>query len=157
MPSYGRGYTGTEKVYSEKEKEYIYSDLSFIFRPSPTYTESGLSGDVVRRYDNSSIDQSVRNILLTNPFEKAFAPGFGCNLRQFLFESDNGWAIYDLIEEIKRQIGIHEPRIVVNDVIVNPNPDNNELNVQLNYDIKVLDGDDPNSSGNIEVVVERTR
>ena len=37
------------------------------------------------------------------------------------------------------------------------NPDNNELNVQLNYEVKVLDGDDPNSSGNIEVVVERAR
>ena len=66
MGIYGTGYTGTESPVSRsttaKERDYSYSDLDFVFQPSPLYRMQGLSGDVVRKFDTEAIKQSVKNI-----------------------------------------------------------------------------------------------
>ena len=42
--------------------------------------------DVARLFDIQAIKRSVKNIILTNKYEK-FYTDFGCNLRGFLFEN----------------------------------------------------------------------
>ena len=85
MPLYGRGYTGTNVVAAGSEKEYVYSDFFLAFKPSTMFLEQGLSGDIMRKYDSESVRQSVRQIVLTNNYERPWKPNFGCNIRGSLF------------------------------------------------------------------------
>ena len=83
----GSGYTGSAVATRDiLTPDNLYSDLNFFFKPSPLYTSQGLSGDVLRVYDGDSIRQSLRTIVLTNPFERPFNSNFGAGLRRFLFE-----------------------------------------------------------------------
>ena len=50
-----------------------YLDLDLSFQPKP-------SGDIYKKTDMQSVIQSVKNICLTNRFERPFQPNFGCDL-----------------------------------------------------------------------------
>ena len=157
MPAYGRGYTGSEKVYSEETAQEIYSDISLIFKPSPSYTNNGLSGDVVRRYDNESVRQSVRNILMTNKYEKPFNRDFGCNLIKFNFDRAGAWSEYEMSQEIKRQMSINEPRIILEDVQIKRKPGKQIMDVLLMYKVKPIDSNTPSETVDVQIKVERIR
>ena len=157
MPAYGRGYTGSEKVYSETESENLYSDLSLIFKPSPSYTSNGLSGDVVRRFDNESVKQSVRNILMTNKFEKPFQRDFGCNLIKFNFDRSGAWSEYEMGQEIRRQMNINEPRIEIENVAITRKPEKQIVDVMLIYKVRPIDSDTPSETVDVQIKVERIR
>tara|TARA_Y100001938_G_C8023068_1_gene396420 strand:+ start:610 stop:1083 length:474 start_codon:yes stop_codon:yes gene_type:complete len=157
MPAYGRGYTGSEKVYSEETVQKLYSDISLIFKPSPSYTNNGLSGDVVRRYDNESVRQSVRNILMTNKYEKPFDRDFGCNLIKFNFDRAGAWSEYEMSQEIKRQMSINEPRIILEDVQIKRKPEKQIMDVLLLYKVKPIDSNTPSETVDVQIKVERIR
>ena len=157
MPAYGRGYTGSEKVYSEETAQKLYSDISLIFKPSPSYTNNGLSGDVDRRYDNESVRQSVRNILMTNKYEKPFDRDFGCNLIKFNFDRAGAWSEYEMSQEIKRQMSINEPRIILEDVQIKRKPEKQIMDVLLLYKVKPIDSNTPSETVDVQIKVERIR
>ena len=78
---------------------------------------------------------SVKNIVQTIPGEKFFDPNFGSDVRSQLFELvDFGTA--DLIEQqILVALENYEPRIEQVQVEVDPQPDKNEFNVTVIYEI----------------------
>ena len=57
-----------------------YSDIDIMFTAHP------ISGDVTTKKDSDAVRRSVRNILLTNNYERPFKPNFGSNLTNRLFE-----------------------------------------------------------------------
>ena len=60
------------------------------------------SKDLSLKYDLNAIKRSMKNILLTNHYERPFKPSFGVNLRNMLFElASNETKI------VKRQIIIY--------------------------------------------------
>lgn len=159
MGSYGSGYTGTESPISSfaglEERGYVYSDLDLVFLPSPLYTSEGLSGDVVRKFDDEAIKQSVKNIVMTNHYERPFKPLMGCNVRNTLFENFDGWAKYELTKRIKEQLEKWEPRATVEEVIIEENPDYHELNIEIDFRIIPIRGASENVT--VKIQVERVR
>jgi len=157
MPLYGTGYTGSAQVASDisKTNKYVFSDISFIFRPSPSVTKHGLSGDVVQSYDAQAVKQSVRNIINSNDTDRPWAANFGCNLRQYLFEDISPWTSYNIKKTIREQLEIWEPRIQLRDVLVNLQPNKNTINIQVMYSSDVVD--EPVDEVNVEIKVERVR
>ena len=70
-----------------------------------------------------NVRQSIRILLLTEPGERLMREEFGCGLRRFLFEP-NTPATRQLIQDrITRAIGRWEPRVALNTVQVDPDPD----------------------------------
>ena len=57
-----------------------YTDMDLNITPHPS------SGDLVLKQDKEAVKRSVRNIMLTNNYERPFKPNFGANLRGLLFE-----------------------------------------------------------------------
>ena len=55
--------------------EKVYADLDLFFRPHP------VTGDISLKYDTDAVKRSVRNIMMTNYYERPFKPGFGSNIR----------------------------------------------------------------------------
>ena len=91
------------------------------------------SGDVTIKSDINSIKRSVKNLVMTNYYERPFKPSLGLELRGMLFELDTTDSI--IIEDnIKRLIGTHEPRARVDDVLVSSR--GNDLNVSLYFTVK---------------------
>ena len=106
-----------------------FKDISLSFQPHP------VTGDLPVLKNERAINKSVKNIVQTIPGEKFFNPNFGSDVRSQLFEIvDFGTA--DLIEQqILTSLENFEPRIERVQVEVDPQPDRNEFNVTVIYDI----------------------
>ena len=60
-----------------KRSNRIYSDLNLSFTKNPA------TKDVAKLFDVQAIKRAVKNIILTNKYERPFNSDFGCNLRGF--------------------------------------------------------------------------
>lgn len=111
-----------------------YSDLDLDFLAHPT------TGDVVKKTGIDAIKRSVRNLILTNYYEKPFRPGIGSNAQKILFDNINPFTANFLKDAIIEVITNFEPRVRLaedqNDgVIVNVNADNNGYDVRITFTI----------------------
>ena len=163
MGKYGSGYTGTESpisrsIYGAQERGYVYSDLDFVFNPSPAYTAAGLSGDVVRKYDADSIKQSVKNIVLTNRYERPWKPTMGCNIRDMLFQNfEEPWVRWEIQSRIRDELQKWEPRITVQNIFLAEHRDYSILNIQVDFTINPIGGIVTSELVTVKIQMERLR
>ena len=95
-----------------------------------------MTGDVALSYNESAVIRSIRNLLLTDQFERPFNPTLGSNINALLFEPDTPFTASSLESEIETTIKNYEPRALLKEVNVNPMPDNNSYSVQLTFYIE---------------------
>jgi phage baseplate assembly protein W len=107
----------------------LWKDLDLLFRVHP------VTGDVVTRTDVEAVKRSVRNIVLTNKYERPFKPNFGTSLRELLFELNTSRQLKKVQRRIKETLEKTEPRIMNVSVLLS-NDDSNEVNITIVYDIK---------------------
>ena len=110
-----------------------YKDLSMSFETNP------LNDDLVSLSDTTAIARSIRNIVFTQPGERFFNPDFGSRISESLFENVDEVSALAIEDEIKSSIINFEPRVNLSFVNVNPNPDDNEMNVTIEYEITGID------------------
>lgn len=107
----------------------LYKDIDLSFTSAP-------SGDIYKKSDLASVKQAVKNLLLTNQYDKPFTPDFGANIRALLFDL----ADEDLAEKsearIRSAIESYEPRVDVVSIKSVSDPDRNDFRVQVNMKIK---------------------
>ena len=68
-------------VTANTAKEIVFSDFFTDFSRSPT------SGMLTRKTNEDAGKQSVRNLLLTDKYERPYQPQIGSNIRALLFEN----------------------------------------------------------------------
>jgi phage baseplate assembly protein W len=78
-------------------------------------------------------DQAISNFVLTRKGERPFQPLFGTDVYSLLFEQIGGFIEDNLRASIKEDINFWLPYILLNDVIVDANPDSNRVNISLNF------------------------
>ena len=110
-----------------------YKDISMSFDTNP------FNNDLIGLKDSSAIARSIRNIVFTQPGEKFFQPDFGSKISESLFEIVDDSSAITIRDEIRSSIINYEPRVNLLDVLVNPNPDENEMNVTITYEIVGVD------------------
>ena len=124
-----------------------FKDLSITFKKHP------VSDDLVQVKDKAAIFQSITALLLTNKGERPFKPDLGSGIRESLFEpldyATGGLIRGQVIDCINR----YEPRISLDNVIVEPDDFNNGYNVEIFFTIVGRD-DTPEA---VEFFLERTR
>ena len=96
-----------------------YSDLNLDFMAHPT------TGDVMRLTGEEAIKRSVRNLVLTNFYDRPFRSYIGSNASKLLFENANALTANFLKDAIREVVGNYEPRVSVRDVTVYVDNDNN--------------------------------
>lgn len=106
-----------------------YSDLDLDFMPHPT------TKDVMKKTSNEAIKRSVRNLLLTNFYDRPFQSYIGSNALKLLFENATPITTTFLKDAIRETLKTFEPRIRVEDLEVKFDFDNNGYNVKLYYTI----------------------
>jgi phage baseplate assembly protein W len=97
----------------------FYSDIPTNFDVHP------VKEDLVLLTNEQAVKRSIRNLLLTDPFERFFNPNLGAGIRQSLFENMSSDTEYVLKEKIKETITNYEPRASLYSVNVKALPDEN--------------------------------
>lgn len=128
-----------------------WSDLDLDFIPHPS------TGDVVKKTGIDAIKRSIRNLILTNFYDRPFRSYIGSNAQKILFDNINPLTATFLKNAIRETIVNHEPRVeLLSDaergVIVNVNPDQNGYDVTISF--IVLNRGEP---ATINLFLERIR
>ena len=110
-----------------KRSNRIYADLNLSFTKNPA------TKDVAKLFDVQAIKRSVKNIILTNKYERPFNSDFGCNLRGFLFENITEPLLVIIKDRVAMAIEKYEPRVTVEDVVVREDIDKNGLSIMVSF------------------------
>ena len=123
-----------------------YSDLDLDFIPHRT------TKDVLVKTGADAIKRSVRNLVLTNFYEKPFRPGIGSNAVKLLFDNITPLVANFLENAITEVIKNYEPRVEILRVTVVPDYDNNGYTARL--DFVILNRNEPLTT---TIFLERVR
>ena len=119
-------------------------DLNFAIHP--------ITKDVNIYKAEYAVINSIKNLILTNHFEKPFQPEVGSNIRRLLFENVDSIMAAQIEREIEETIVNFEPRAQVSRVTASASPDDNRYNVELEFFI--INSPDPIT---IKFFLERIR
>ena len=122
-----QGFTDAQGVNNSPRDTYIYKDFSLFFTPNP------VSGDVTMVTDVQDIKRSVRNLVLTNRFDKPFHPEISSGIRDALFELMTPVTAIILARQVQDVIENFEPRARLVGVKSTPNLDRNEYEVTIEF------------------------
>jgi phage baseplate assembly protein W len=106
-----------------------YSDLDLDFMAHPT------TKDVMKKTGVDAIKRSVRNLILTNFYDRPFQSYIGSNALKLLFENATPITANFLSNAIRETIANFEPRVRLDNLEVNFDIDNNGYNVKLFFTI----------------------
>ena len=109
------------------ESDRIFRDLDLNFTIHPVKL------DVNTHKDEFAIINSVKNLILTNYYERLFQPQIGSGLRGLLFEPIDSLVAASIEREIVETINNFEPRTRVSSVAAVPSPDENRYNIRLEF------------------------
>ena len=112
---------------NEKNSSRIYKDLNLNFSANP------VTQDVTTVTDVNAVKRSVRNLLLTNHYDRPFHPEIGSNVQALLFENFGPITANQLTRTIEEMIANFEPRARVESVECFPLQDRNTYDVRIYF------------------------
>jgi phage baseplate assembly protein W len=113
--------------YVNRSPDYADLDLDFIPNPS--------TGDVNILGGDQAIKRSIRNLVMTNFYERKFQSTIGSDASALLFDLATPLTAIYLQNAISAVINNFEPRVRLNTVTVIDDSDNNGYNVTIEYTI----------------------
>ena len=150
--------TGSTKILSDKsvigdvKKAKITSrikgwrdlDLSLKLHP--------IRKDIIPLKDDNAIKNSVKNLLISNFYERPFSKDIGANLRALLFEPADAITEISIREHIRRVIRKYEKRVLIKNIKVQNMDDQNAYRITVSFKIKEDD-----TRQDVEIVLRRLR
>lgn len=133
-------------VVSTGARIKAYSDINLRLTLHP------IQKDIVPLKDDAAVKNSIKNLLLTNFYERPFAPSLGANLRGLLFEPADAMTRISLRSSIKKVVLENEPRVENVKVEVINEPGGEAFKVKVIFKIKQID-----TSDSLEIVLKRLR
>ena len=106
-----------------------YKDLSFDFTANPQ------TGDVATVKDAVSVKRGIKNILLTQGFERLFQPEIGSGIKNILFEPMTPLTEQRLSDACRDAIEAWEKRASVIDITVISEEEYNRYRVAIKFSI----------------------
>jgi phage baseplate assembly protein W len=107
--------------------ERTFRDLDLNFQIHP------IRKDINVHKNEFAIINSIKNLILTNHYEKPFQPEIGSNIRRLLFENVDAFTAAQIQREIEETINNFEPRAQVSRVTAVASPDENRYNIELEF------------------------
>tara|TARA_R100001460_G_scaffold95344_1_gene137476 strand:+ start:612 stop:1037 length:426 start_codon:yes stop_codon:yes gene_type:complete len=122
-------YTDAQGTNNSSRSNKTYSDLNLNFTKNPA------TNDVARLTDIEAVKRAVRNLVLTNQFERPFHPEIGTSIRDLLFETITPLNAVLLEDRIREVIVNFEPRAELTGIQVFDEIDNNQYRVIINFTV----------------------
>ena len=99
-----------------------------------------VTNDVMTVTDIVAIKRSVKNLIQTNFYERPFHPEMGCGVRELLFDNFTPITGVFIKRKIAEVITNFEPRVTLNSVHLDDDPDNNRLVVDIYFYVTGIPG-----------------
>lgn len=118
-------------------KEYLGRGWSFPVRwqvPDPDAPADARVDLVAAEED---VRQAILILLRTGVDERVMQPGYGAGIDRFVFQPNSSETQFRLQQDVQRALLQFEPRIIVDAVSAEPNPeDDARLDVRIDYEIE---------------------
>ena len=124
-----------------------YRDLDLFFGRKP------ISKDINIITDVENVKRAVKNLVLTNVYEKPFHPEIASGVRGMLFENMTPLTSIVLTKKVEDVIENFEPRVRLMSVSARPNLDRNEYEMTIEFFIKNF----PTTLITVDMFLERLR
>jgi len=119
--------------FTETNKQRdVYSDFLTNLNAHPE------KRNIVLSKNEEAVKRAIRNLILTNKYERFYNPRFGGNIRKHLFETASPQLAKAIESDIRQTIKDYEPRARVEDVVVSAYPDDNAYSVRIVFSTKNL-------------------
>ena len=112
-------------VNIDSTRNFVDLDLNFSIHP--------IRKDISTYKAEYAVINSVKNLILTNHYEKPFRPQVGSNIRRLLFENIDSIIAAQIERAVTETIENFEPRVSVSNITAIPDPDNNRYNLRLEF------------------------
>ena len=109
----------------DSTRNFLDLDLNFAIHP--------IRKDINTYKAEYAVINSVKNLILTNHYEKPFRPQVGSNIRRLLFENIDSIIAAQIERAVTETIENFEPRVSVSSITAIPDPDNNRYNLRLEF------------------------
>jgi phage baseplate assembly protein W len=107
----------------------LYSDISLAFPIHPNTQDLGALKDI------DAVKNSVKNLVLTNFFERPFQPTIGSNITALLFEPADPFTQSAIRDEVYRVLREHESRVNGVSIEIVDNHDRNSYAVSIKFNV----------------------
>lgn len=108
-------------------RTFVDVDLSFIKNPN--------TGDISLKRGENAIKGAVKNLIMTNHYERLFHSEIGSSVKGMLFENPSPAVSAILRQEIGDVIRNFEPRAEIIDIDVQFEPDKHSCDVSITFRI----------------------
>ena len=123
-------FTDAQSFNSSDRNARTYSDLDLFFGSKAANNDISIVKDI------QAVKRSVRNLVLTNHYEKPFHPEIASGVRDMLFENMTPFTAQTLQQKITDVITNFEPRALLTSVEVIPRFDENQYEVIVEFYIE---------------------
>lgn len=110
--------------------DYTYTDIDLDFLPHP------VTGDVTLKHDDDAVKRSLRNIILTQKYERLFHPEINSRVAGLLFDLASPITMAQIRSNILDIISVYEPRVQIIDVTVKGLLDQNAVGVRIAFRLR---------------------
>lgn len=118
--------TRTDKA---SEKKVYYSDFYTNFNVHPQNKR------LVKYTNEEAVKRSVRNLLLTEKYDRPFQPEVGCRIKSLLFENMSNIITEEIKNVIRETIDTYEPRVRIIDIIVQANEARQSYDIYIYFEV----------------------
>jgi phage baseplate assembly protein W len=115
------------KGLSTNARAWADLDLDFIKHP--------VTKDITRKTDVEAVKRAVRNLIMTNQYDKPFHPEIDGGVTRHLFGLSTAHTKHDIAEAVRVCLENYEPRVIVDDVVVSGDLDKNGFNVSIHFSL----------------------
>jgi len=116
------------------------------------FSRHAQTGELNTKINEESVKQSVKNLLLTNKYERLFYPELGANLRALLFENATPAVYQQTKDYIQDVFDNYEPRAEFITSDVSFDHDRNRADITVRF--RLINSVEPTT---LSVILERTR
>jgi phage baseplate assembly protein W len=106
-----------------------YSDFS------ASFSRNVITSDVVRLADIDAVKRSVKNLIITDKYERLLNPTIGAGISELLFEQMTPLTTIAIRDTIIQTLNEFEPRINIDTIDVTPDYDRNTYFVSIAFSL----------------------
>ena len=112
-----------------QKRARIYKDFDLSFG------KNSITGDLNKKLDVNAVKQSMKNLVMTRPYERPFNPDLSSDLANLLFENADIFTANRIKTNLMFLFKNFEPRAQIDRIEVNPDIDRNEFNVSIHFHV----------------------
>jgi hypothetical protein len=118
-----------KRQLSNKLKKITNKDFDLSFRRHPS------TGKLLMKKDDESVKQAVKNLIMTNRYERPFRPEFGGDVRRRLFDNFDSIDVSAYENQIETAIENYDARVSLEpySIQIQEKRDENAMNITIRF------------------------